>query len=411
MSQSLAATLLMLSNESNEEAIEQAIMEGEIETTPGLETVSDVIEHAVKAEVVAEQLEELAEKAEEVAAEDKEYLLNEVSNEAFAMTFRNIMVSNGLGVKATSFESAHTNGEKMLGLAADSRAVAVGVRQLQDNLLDFSPEGKVLSFLRRDKAKLQRAFSDLKAISLREDELKAKLGEGVRVTDKSQIKFFFRGGEPVSSIAKEIEYDVKLLVTAHKQLEDVLGKLKTASANGGSSDDVTVPDFTIVNEPLLGDRKYGEGAWLPSQRTSHLTAGQTIKGALWANLASLPLGIIVGAALTPVAGPIAAGVAGYGVFMAQYVPRLMNVGMVKTSKVISFEGLAKVTGSIGQLVDLTNRSRFDTIVAEILTKSTAENTASFKKAVTALSKVYETLYDHAYFLTTRTASLMKTIEK
>lgn len=406
MSLSLAEKMKQLSFESNEEILNEAIEQAKEQEEEGMETVSDMVEHAVKAEVVAEQLEVLAEKAEEVADEDKEYLLNEVSNEAFAMVFSNIMASNNLNMQATSFESAHTNSEKMKGLAADARAVSTQVRGLEAQLLDFSPEGKINSFLRRDKAKINKAMTELKGLELRKDDLEALDGEGIRVGEISTTKFFHRADKPAKELAKEISHDVKLMLETTKQVEDTLTKVLSDVKAGKSLEDFPVTKFSIVNQPLLGNRSLGMGTY-----DGHVAGdlGQQLKTGTWIGLKALVIGAVTGAVTgNPVVFLLTAG-ASAGMMASKASNK------VETT-IVSIDGINQTVGELQKLTNTLDKSRTEKLLEEISVaikerKGDTEGEAVSKKAVkdilAACAKVQDAAYEHSFFLLTRTAAMLK----
>lgn len=130
----------------------------------------DMVEHAELASDIAEQLDEVADKAEELASQDQEYARNEVSVESLHRQFQCIMTANDLSFKATSYSCESSNEGRLEGLTKDARRTAKIIRNYREENLDYSQEGAIMQFLRRDASRLQRANLALKTVLTRMDK-------------------------------------------------------------------------------------------------------------------------------------------------------------------------------------------------------------------------------------------------
>lgn len=402
MSASIAQRLAQLSVESAEDRYEEAMEVAEASKEEGMESVSDMVEHAEKAEEVAEQLEELAEKAEEVADEDKAYLLNEVSTEAFSMVYANIMKTNNLQMAATSFESAQTHQEKMLGLAKDARGVVMHVRQYQDQVLDFSPEGKFLSFLRRDKALIKKSFATLLEL---EQNVKS-LGEvvpNVELIGKNTQAAVMRDGKPVSDVSAEVIKDIQLILKSKQTIESNLSKVLQFVKSDPSSD-ATPPALTmpeLFGEPLLGNRKVGAGD-KASQTNVKSVYGETV----WAKSTG------VAKALRFI---LAVGVTGGTAIQLYFKGRGDQAAMNEAGTKINFGDIGRLTAEFRKLESILGRENpADERLKEISSNGgddTKFKKATIKRAISQLYQQEEMLYEHALFLLNAVTSMLKHTQK
>lgn len=423
MSASIAQRLAQLSVESAEERYEEAMEVAEASKEEGMESVSDMVEHAEKAEEVAEQLEELAEKAEEVADEDKAYLLNEVSTEAFSMVYANIMKTNNLQMAATSFESAQTHQEKMLGLAKDARGVVMHVRQYQDQVLDFSPEGKILSFIRQDKAKLDKAMAELRSDSLNNEQQENLKQNGAQITRQSIVKFLQKNGKPVTNFTDEVKADAAAILQGHKQVEDMLSTLEKFVKDDKAGATLPAVTFALEGKPLMGNRAFGTSGASSAVKSMNKSF---LKSLGWAFLTSIGYGLVAGFATVivftiPGVAPAVRGSAAAMAAVGNATRAAQLTGAVKGAMrgvtkaeqaTLNFDGYQSIVQELGKLENALNRDRFLEKVDSIR-KAAAQmenKPEGLSATLGGLSKLYEGVYGHAFYLITNVADMFKTLK-
>lgn len=234
-----------------------------------------VVEHAEKAQDIAEQLDDLADKAAELADEDEKFA--SVSAESLHREFGTIMRCAGMGIKATSFESAMSDKGRLLGLARDARAYANAARVTRDQKLDYSPEGEIIHFLRRDAARLDKAQTVLKGVGVtlrkRVTDLKEK---PVTIKHDGVARFMSNGGKPVADLKDAIKHEAAYLVKLHSAVEAgvkeiaAMAKQLSTGANGPTLDSlVKTRHFTAARDLQTGKGALMGSYWVERTDAEH----------------------------------------------------------------------------------------------------------------------------------------------
>lgn len=244
------------------EALTEVLVE-EAVASPS-ETAGALIEQAEQSAEIAEQLEELAERAEEVAekAQDTAEKSGAISAEVVVATeslqreYGTLMRAYKLKFPATSFEAAGSDIQRLQGLAADSRRVAGIARGHRDNLLDYSEEGAILSFLRRDASKLSQAHASLlttsKSLQARVSDVKEK---PVAIRNNAYARFMTRNGVAVRDLPKALREESASLQKMHDAI------VAAAAALSASADQLAkgTPASNIANRSNIFGALNGMG--------------------------------------------------------------------------------------------------------------------------------------------------------
>lgn len=182
------------------------------------------------------QLNELADHADAVArAEQTGEISAEaafLSTESMHREFCSIMRSSKLPYVASSFEAAGSEAERLNGIARDARRVSVIAMEHVDHLRDYTEEGALLSFLRRDESKLAKAHDQLDRVSNKLQKKIAQLSEKpVVVKNMGFARFMTRNNAQVRDLAAAIGSESKYLSNAHDQIESAIKAMGTLSNN------------------------------------------------------------------------------------------------------------------------------------------------------------------------------------
>lgn len=403
----------------------------EVAREPGL---AEKLEHADKAEAIAEQLDVLADRAEAQAGEDAgeaTAAIAQISAESLHREFGTIMAANGLELKSLSFESASDSKTQLLGLAKDARATSKVVTGFAGDIRDVSTEGAIMQFLRQDKARLAKAHT---ALTAAQSELNSKKGElskePVIVHHDGLKKFLIVGGQPVSNVKTAIDHDVQWVKKAAAQVtklsNDIAAALASAHGEGDHAAAVTKLNSIMgeigsgLEAHLLGNHEVGAGKRSGGEKIEGKTAFVSyIVGSFKAIPSSLL--ICVGGTLGMMAAGAVAGVAGVAAAsVAHTAAQYHNTGkkVVKeydkrtqstdAKSIAGAADLVSIAKDIASLSDATNLS-LDTHVeaaGEKLQGAPANVQAAGKKALSAVSKLADTVYEHAVYLTVKSAQLV-----
>lgn len=435
----------------------------EVSRTPDL---SDKLAHADKAESIAEQLDVLADRADGLAAEDAADVtaaaVAQVSAESLHREFGTIMTANNLELKAESFESASAADPKaqLVALSRDARAVSTMVGGFSDNLRDFSTEGAIVQFLRQDKARLAKARTALEAAN---GELTAKKGElskdAVEVPHDGLKRFLTVKGEQVHDAKAAIDHDIQWLRKAEAQVNKLAGEIGSAlsSAHGEGDHSAVVEKLKHIagaaadglDADLLGNHTVGGGkrsggekadakaavisyvvgSFKAAPKSIALVIGGAAKGAAVGVIGGTTGGAIgggiaaggVGAALGAAAGAVPGAVIGAGVggihgavkgrmqaearIQGEYTKR---VDGTDAKSVAGAGDLQKIAQSILSLTTATNFSMDGEVesAGEKLDGTPLEVGKAGRKALSAVSKLADVVYEHAVYLTVKSAQLL-----
>jgi hypothetical protein len=207
-----------------------------VEDTAAAPSVTDHFERIEETQDLSSQLNELADHADAVArAEQNGEISTEVaflSTESMSREFRAIMRSAKLPYTASSFEAAGSDAERIEGLARDARRVSQIAMEHVDYLRDYTEEGALLSFLRRDESKLNKAHDQLDQAAKRLQKNIDKLSERpVKIRNQGFARFMTRNNRQVTDLAAAIGSEAKYLSNAHDQIESAIKAMGTMSNN------------------------------------------------------------------------------------------------------------------------------------------------------------------------------------
>jgi hypothetical protein len=201
--------------------------------------LDDVTENSLAAEIssaadageVADHLDEIGDRAE-VLAEANDTLTAEVAIESLHREFNTVVRAWKLPATAESFESAGSDEGRMRGLARDARRSAEIARECRALTLDFSAEGRIMEFLRRDKAKLESANKALEEAMHMLTPIAAKLREGGVILKHDGFRRFLTvEGKEVNDLDAALHRQTELLTHAHdaalKGLSEVVSMAKS----------------------------------------------------------------------------------------------------------------------------------------------------------------------------------------
>lgn len=194
------------------------------------------INTAADAGEAADHLDEIADRAESLA-ETQDTLTAEVSAESLHREFGTVVRAYGFCAKAESFESAASDEARLRGIARDARRTADIARECRARTLDFSPEGRIMEFLRRDKSKLANANKGLDEAIHMLGPIAAKLKDGgVILRHDGFRRFLTVGGDQVADLDAALNKQHQYLQHAHeeagKSLAIVLGLAKGLVGQG-----------------------------------------------------------------------------------------------------------------------------------------------------------------------------------
>lgn len=401
----------------------------EVAREPGL---AQKLEHADKAEAIAEQLDVLADRAESQAAEDVTEVnaaVAQISAESLHREFGAIMVANNLELKAASFESATDTKSQLIGLAKDARATSAVVTGFSDQIRDLSTEGAIMQFLRQDKARLAKAHTALTAAA---GELNSKKGElskePVVVHHDGLKRFLIVSGAPVTNVKTAIDHDVQWVKKAAAQVTKLAGEISAAlgSAHGEGDHAAAVTKLAGIGSGVGSGL---EASLLGNHTVSGSKRGGGEKGdgkaAAFAYVVggfkSIPKGILIALGGMAV-GAVAAATVGIGgvaaAAAATNVAQNINVGSsihkdykkrVEGTDAKSVAGANDLVAIAKDVGALDNALSLDTVLEAAAAKlegAPADVKAAGKKALASVGKLADVVYEHAVYLTVKSAQLV-----
>lgn len=191
--------------------------------------IADTLDHADTTEEIADQLDHLADVSERVAATDDQPAID-ASVESLNIAYGAIMRAYKLKLPTTSFESAVGSKAQLQGLAKDARKHATTMRNYRESVIDYSEEGAIKSFFRRDESKIEKAF---KALREAEEYLKRRadnINARPVVIELDGIKRFMTiSRRQIDDIKGAIATEASWLKTAHDAVEQGAIDLKMAT--------------------------------------------------------------------------------------------------------------------------------------------------------------------------------------
>lgn len=412
----------------------QEVLADELEVSR-VPDLGDKLAHAEKGDAIAEQLEVLAARADEQAVEDRDEVLAAVSVESLAREFGTIMAANGLELKAESFESTTGAKAQAVALAKDARHAAAMTTGFADSLRDFSTEGAIMQFLRQDKARLEKARTALNSASAVLTSKKGELSkEPVLIAHDGLKRFLMVKGEQVTNAKTAVEHDIQWLHKAAAAVNKAAGEIGTilAGTHGEGDHSGAVEKLNSVGAGLTsgleadllgnhtvsggGKRTGGEpgvGKWYLNYQIAN---AKNMPKNFALMVGGMAAGAVLGAAVGGPAGMLAGGVGGMaaGAVKAQKNTNATHAELQKKDQATdakSVAGAGDLQALIKSVLALSSATDFsmDAKVEEAgekLEGAPADVKAAGKKALSAVSKLADVVYEHATYLTVKSAQLV-----
>lgn len=409
------------------------------------------------------QLDALADHADAVArAEQTGEMIPDavyVSTESMHREFQTIMRSVKLTFNASSFEAAGNNVDRLVGISRDARRVSAMAKSHNEELTDYTSEGAIWSFLRRDASKLEAARDELDKAGTRLARAMTKVSESPRrIKNQGFARFMTRRNKQVTDLVASIGSESKYLSSSHDQIESAVKALATMAAQLRSGQVLSAINSLGNARPFTGVSALGteEGYLMgnntiESQETEgvypHLlvpkytrSSGIRIKGksiawAAWEGLTGALAGrgivglvIIGGIVLGAPAVAVAVAASKTAIITATAVHGAVdgfNYGQdsSNTGSQATSEDLKKVVDMVSTYTRFTNYSVDGDLISANLKaarKNTDGMTDDQKKQLSEIVSALETsldrlvraagiLYEQSYYSTTLTAALITAV--
>lgn len=375
----------------------------------------DTLDHAEKAEHIADQLNDLADQADVLAAEDQEYAVKAVSTEALEKRFGDIMRAHGLKFRASSFEAAGDDAARLSGIASDCRRVAGMVQAHSDQLLDYTSEGAITQFLRRDKSRLEKASGVLNQLKARYGSVAGELAEQPIVIKHDGERNFMRMNNVlVTDLEKAVDSDAAWMKKAHDFIESHTGKLLAAAKgnpesvedvvmeiNAGLSSLATKPGGLLGNNQVTAEASHKPGA------NRKISFGDFLR----ANLAGGIKGAAVAVPVVLILGPTVGGVAAAAASNYFYIKSLLKSNEKSDIRSVAsgngFKGIIDTAIGMSKYTDFKVLGQFaeDTLIDELKEGGHKDAASAFKKGLAILAKVADAVYEQAIYDITHIAAI------
>jgi hypothetical protein len=282
----------------------------------GEPTITDQVVDAAKASDVTEQLDELAVRADEVAAIENPAVA-QVAVESLHREFKTIMRANQLPFTASSFESVYSIEGQAKGIAADARRVAGFSREVGVELRGHSQEaGAIMQTIRRDEKRLLDANGVLTKAITAVQRVSGQLKESPVVVNHSGSALFLTvGDKPALNAKVAVDQEVAQLHKLHDAIVDAFQAVLTGAhafaANPHATIDALLPagKFSKLNDfathhHFMGNRTIvatpSKGVpVMKFHRTNEnkLQGWNATKSLAWAPLAALGWAVVTGATI------------------------------------------------------------------------------------------------------------------
>jgi len=410
----------------------QEVLADELEVSRAPD-LAEKLAHADKGDAIAEQLDVLAARADEQAAEDRDEVLAAVSVESLHREFGTIMLANGLELKAHSFESSEGAKAQAIALAKDARHVQAMTTGFADQIRDFSTEGAIMQFLRQDKARLEKARSALTAAGSKLASKKGELSkEAVIIHHDGLKRFLVVNGEPVTNAKQAIDHDIQWLHKAAGVVNKAAGEIGAAlaSAHGEGDHSAVVTKLQGIasglvsglDGHLLGNHNVSAGKASGGEKFSGKAAAlayvvggfKAIPGAFAWALGGAAVGVLAASATGNLAvGVAAANAVGSGggnyhtakKMGQEYQKRTDGTDAKSVAGANDLQAIIKAVQGLGGATDFSMDAKVEEAGAK-LDGAPADVKAAGKKALSAVSKLADVVYEHATYLTVKSAQLV-----
>lgn len=402
-------------------------------------TIAETVGNADASEDIAEQLDDLAERADAFAVQQADPTtavsdaVAEVSIESMRREFSVIMRANKLEstFTASSFEAAGSDADRVVGIGRDARRVAKVTREHANTLKDLSTEGKIMQFLTQDKARLEKAHATLNTSMVKVQRGLDELKDEPKILRHAGIgRWLTVEGKPITNLKKAVEAEAAWLSKANDTVVSALETLASAAAklkaDPEQSADALLPasKFTAINNlstskgELLGNitiAGVSDGKKIFKYKRSNEfklgafdIAKTVVKGVAGATVLAIGLG--AGSAITAAA----AGVVGGGTLKSAVLGITEKGDDTDAMSIATPSDLKSVITTIlgyGKYLE-DFYPKVDAIYNDIDEATGTESTAASKAIADALGRcaeLAEILYDQAIYTTTSAATLLNEV--
>jgi hypothetical protein len=400
-------------------------------------TITDQVNDAAKASDVTEQLDELAVRADEVAAIESPAVA-QVAVESLHREFKTIMRANQLPFEASSFESVYSIEGQAKGLGQDARRVAGYSRSVAAELRGHSQEaGTIVQTIRRDASRLIEANGVLTRAIPAVQHISESLKEHpVRINHSGSALFLTVDGKPALNAKTAVDQEVAQLhklhdaiveafqvvlagahafeANPHATIESLLPASKFAKLNDFAQHHHFMGNRTIVGMPSKG---------LPVLKfhrinENKLQGWNATKAVAWMPLAAFGWGFLAGAAIYIgglVTGGLIPAIAAtsvvYNSVVAGYVAGGIksgvdsynkNVNMTDDKSAASSNDFIKMLQELQGLTKLTSLNLPDGEVMDILDKvhkagGPSSTYGAFEDVIGYIATAVDCLYEQALY--------------
>lgn len=391
-----------------------------------------MLDHAEKAREIADDLDELAERADQLADQDERY--STLSVESLGQQFALLMKTHRLGFKAHSFESELSTQGRRAGISADARRTAIDLRANAHALDTLSTEGIILDLfkdkdrqLKQARVTLQRELGAIKGVTATLNQ------QGVVITHDGVAAFLTKRDDEVHDFKGAIAEDVAYLAGVEKYVTERIQYLShlpedAVAAEVGDEHLVNTADKGVMTGLLSYRAKAEEYALMGNYgvfgfkriEKQFLRKEFTSKDYMASTKASLPAaaGIVaagVGTAIVvgALTGSVVAAAAGYFATAAIGTLDQASVGrnaMKNVSEVSTHITMSDLSTVVNQVLSLEKYADTDAYYKQ-LEQLELRKVKGAKDEVAKVKKALAILKTHAAYMTLETARLLEHVVK
>lgn len=272
-------------------------------------------------------------------------------------------------------------------LSKEVNKVISNTAGLEDKILDFSPEGKILSFFTRDKSRFNGLLDDLKKL-----DDPTKKNESIELKHKSLVRFFWRNDRKIDNLEAEIKKEISIIIDAEKEIVKILDNLIDSLSKNKDGNELKPVTMKIFKEELLGNRKFGV------QRTDKSTTHKKMEDI--APLLAMGFGLgYAGSMLAIVAAPLP------GIALAT-TGLILTIGTSVLNREeetvsVKYGSFSSIRNEVSKLTQVFNHDRNEDKFSkadELLKKFDGGNKNNYKELLSALAEVQELIYEHSIWL-------------
>lgn len=194
--------------------------------------LTEKLDHADKAQHIADRLDELQDKAQTLADEDHAYAQNDITTECMHREYLGWVSSLGLEMRASSFEAESNPVHQLNGLSRDIARTRRVMQPYLDTSHDYSAEGWIMQVLRRDEKRLEKALDMLEEAGRRLKAKRESISKGVTITNNGIARFMTVENRPTISFIASLNSDIKHLDKIDQMLQQAARGYQALASNG-----------------------------------------------------------------------------------------------------------------------------------------------------------------------------------